>query len=169
MSSRVDTNYLSLSTTCRDIFAVFTKPELVNDIVELMCEELSDVVTNDTVMIGLDARGFILAPLIARQLHLPFVPLRKKGKLPGKVASVSYAKEYGQDTIEVQTSSLKRGSKCIIVDDLLATGGTLEASARLLASCKCKVTQIITLMELTSLKGREKLKGLPITSLIEFD
>ena len=150
------------------MFPVFNKPELVDDLVDLMCEKISPVLTNNTVIIGPDARGFILGPLVARQLRLPFVPLRKKGKLPGKVSSVSYALEYGEDTLEIQSASLQAGSKCVIIDDLLATGGTLEASTRLVNICGCQVTLILTLMEITSLNGRAKLNNLPFTSLIKY-
>lgn len=153
----------------RDMFPLFQKPELVDDLVDLMCEKVSPVLTNDTVIIGLDARGFILGPLVARQLRVPFVPLRKKGKLPGKVSSVSYALEYGEDTLEIQSASLKEATKCVVIDDLLATGGTLEAATRLIALCKCQVTLILTLMELTPLNGRSKLNNLPFTSLIKYD
>ena len=141
---------------------------MVDDLINLMCDKLSPILTDNTVIIGLEARGFILGPLIARQLSLPFVPFRKKGKLPGNVRSVTYSLEYGQDVLEVQESSLQPGSECIIIDDVIATGGTLEASIKLVEQCECQILRIMAVIELSALNGRSKLKSAPLDVLIEY-
>ena len=133
-----------------------------------MCERLSPTLGQNVVIIAPEARGFLFGPLIARQLALPFVPLRKKGKLPGKVQSITYALEYGQDVIEVQESSLPSGTQCIIVDDVVATGGTLEASISLIEQCQCQVVFIMAVIELTLLKGRSRFGSIPFDALFEY-
>ena len=140
---------------------------MVDDLIDLMCEKLQPV-TSDTVIIGLEARGFILAPMVARQLHLPFVPFRKKGKLPGKIRSVTYSLEYGEDVLEMQENSLKPGCKCILIDDVIATGGSLEASIKLVQQSQCQVVKILTVGEVAVLDGKSRLKGVPVDILLQF-
>ena len=120
-------------------------------------------------VVGVEARGFILGGAIAEKIGVGFVPVRKKGKLPWKTKSVTYELEYGTDTLEVHEDALEPGCRVLIVDDLLATGGTVHAVAQLVEAQKAKIVGIAFVIELVDLKGREKLKKYPILSLIEFE
>jgi len=115
---------------------------------------------------GLEARGFILGGAIAHQLSVGFVPIRKKGKLPGKTIEQAYALEYGEATMELHDDSLSAGEKVLLVDDLLATGGTMAAAERLLADAQAIVVANAVLIELDGLGGREKLVA-PFEALLE--
>jgi adenine phosphoribosyltransferase len=120
------------------------------------------------VVVAVEARGFILGGAVAHQLNAGFVPVRKKGKLPAKTNSVTYNLEYGTDTLEMHLDAFGPGTRILIVDDLLATGGTVKAVLDLIHQLKGKIIGIGFLIELTDLKGREKLAGLPIYSLIKY-
>lgn len=120
-------------------------------------------------IVGLDARGFLFGFAIAAELGLPFVPIRKKGKLPGKCKSIEYELEYGRGQLEIQESSIQVGQQIIIIDDLLATGGTLRGACELLTSIGAKVTEIIVVIELTSLKGRSKIPERNVVALVSYD
>ena len=131
------------------------------------------------VICGTESRGFIFGMPIAYNLHKPFVPIRKKGKLPLETVEESYDLEYGSATIEMHKDSIKPGQKVVIIDDLIATGGTVEACAKMIerleASCKLveqlggEVVKILFLMELAGLKGREKLAKYDVKSVIRYD
>lgn len=121
----------------------------------------------DTV-VAVEARGFILGGAIANKLSAGFVPVRKKGKLPYKTKSVTYDLEYGTDTLEIHQDAINPGDKILIVDDLLATGGTVKAVTNLVKQAKGRITGIAFLIELSDLKGREKLKDYPVFSLIKY-
>jgi adenine phosphoribosyltransferase len=118
---------------------------------------------------GIEARGFIFAPALAYRLGAGFVPVRKPKKLPAKTASISYALEYGSDTLELHEDAVKPGDKVIICDDLLATGGTAAATAKLVTQLGGKVEGLAFAVELTFLKGRSKLPGQDVFSLIQYD
>ena len=120
------------------------------------------------IVVAIEARGFILGGAIAHKLGAGFVPVRKKGKLPAKTNSVTYALEYGTDTLEMHHDAIKPKDRVLIVDDLLATGGTVKAVVDLIKQQKAKITGIAFLIELTDLKGKDKLKGYPIYSLIKY-
>jgi len=119
------------------------------------------------VVLSVEARGFIFGAAVAYKLSAGIVPVRKKGKLPYKTHSVSYELEYGQDTLEVHQDAFKEGASVLVVDDLLATGGTTKAVVEMVEKMGGKIAGIAFLIELTALKGREKLKGYPIVSLIK--
>ncbi|MGB4521514.1 MAG: adenine phosphoribosyltransferase [Candidatus Omnitrophota bacterium] len=119
-------------------------------------------------IVAVEARGFILGGALAHKLNAAFVPVRKKGKLPWKTNSVTYELEYGTDTLEMHSDSLKLNDKVLIVDDLLATGGTVQAVINLIKQLGAKITGIAFLIELTDLKGKEKLADYPIYSLIKY-
>lgn len=119
-------------------------------------------------VVAVEARGFILGGIVAYKLGAAFVPVRKKGKLPAETNSVTYELEYGTDTLEMHHDALKAGDKVLIVDDLLATGGTVKAVTDLVKQLKAKVAGIAFLIELTELKGKEKLKGYPVFSLVKY-
>lgn len=120
------------------------------------------------VVVAVEARGFILGGAIAHRLGAGFVPVRKSGKLPYKTNSVTYALEYGTDTLEMHRDALKQGDKVLIVDDLLATGGTVRAVTDLVRQLRGEIVGIAFLIELADLKGKDKLKDYPVFSLIKF-
>ena len=118
---------------------------------------------------GIEARGFIFAPALAYRLNAGFVPVRKPKKLPGKTASVTYSLEYGTDTLEIHDDAISRGQHVIICDDLLATGGTAAATAKLVRQLGGEVAGAAFAVELTFLNGRAKLPGLDVFSLMQYD
>ena len=121
------------------------------------------------VIVGTESRGFIFGVPIAYNLHKPFVPVRKKGKLPCETISRTYDLEYGTATVEMHKDSIRPGQKVVIVDDLIATGGTIEASIAMVEALGGEVVKVIFLMELAGLKGRERLKGYDVASVIRYE
>jgi len=121
------------------------------------------------IVAGIEARGFIFAPALAYQLNAGFVPVRKPKKLPAKTTSISYALEYGTDSLEIHEDAIKPGQRVIICDDLLATGGTAAATAKLIQQLGGTVEGAAFAVELTFLNGRKKLNGLDVFSLIQYD
>lgn len=119
-------------------------------------------------VVAVESRGFIFGAALAYKLGAGFVPVRKKGKLPSETISANYSLEYGIDTLQMHKDAFKANSKILIVDDLLATGGTVAAVCQLAEQLKAKIAGIIFLIELCDLKGREKLKNYPIYSLIQY-
>jgi len=121
------------------------------------------------VVAGIEARGFIFAPALAYRLGAGFVPVRKPKKLPAKTASVTYSLEYGTDTLELHEDAIQPGQTAIICDDLLATGGTAAATAKLIEKLGGKVEGAAFAVELSFLHGRSKLNGIDVFSLIQYD
>jgi len=121
-----------------------------------------------TVLAGVESRGFLLAAPLALKLGCGFVMLRKRGKLPGPVIGLDYELEYGTDRIEIQADAVAPGAKVVVVDDLLATGGTMAAGVKLLQNVGAEVVAVATLIELTFLGGRAKL-DVPFEALIQYD
>ena len=121
------------------------------------------------VLAGAESRGFIFGMPIAYNLHKPFVLVRKKGKLPCETVEKEYDLEYGKATIEMHKDAIKPGQKVVLVDDLIATGGTMEAAAKLVEELGGEVVKIIFLMELAGLKGRERLKEYDVESVICYE
>ena len=119
-------------------------------------------------MVGIDARGFIFAAAAARQLNAAFVPVRKQGKLPYKTIEESYSLEYGEATVAIHEDALQPGARVLLLDDLLATGGTAAAAAKLVRKVGAEIVEIGFLIELSFLNGREKLNGHPIHSIITY-
>lgn len=119
-------------------------------------------------VVAVEARGFIFGAAIAHRLGIGFVPVRKKDKLPYKKNSVTYNLEYGTDTLEIHCDAIEKNDKVLIVDDLLATGGTVKAVTELIEGLEGKVMGIAFVIELVDLKGAQKLKGYPLVSLIKF-
>ena len=116
----------------------------------------------------MEARGFIFGAALAYKLGAGFIPVRKKGKLPYKTKSVTYQLEYGMDTLEIHEDAIPANARVLVVDDLLATGGTVQAVIDLLKTQKVKIVGVAFLVELQFLKGKEKLKDLPIYSVIQY-
>jgi adenine phosphoribosyltransferase len=121
------------------------------------------------LVLGMEARGFIFAPALAYRLNAGFVPLRKPGKLPAATAKFDYALEYGTNTLEIHKDAIQKGQRILIVDDLLATGGTANATAKLAASLGAEIAGLGFVVELDFLKGREKLQGYDVFSLLHYD
>ncbi|VVB67698.1 Adenine phosphoribosyltransferase [Candidatus Norongarragalina meridionalis] len=124
---------------------------------------------NVSVVVGIESRGFILGAAVAHELGVGFVPLRKPGKLPYKKIKQEYALEYGTDAIEIHEDAIAPGERVLLVDDLLATGGTAKAACDLIEKLGGKIVALAFLIELTFLKGREKLKGRDVMALIKYD
>ena len=125
--------------------------------------------TDADVIVGAESRGFIFGAPIAYNLHKPLVPVRKKGKLPCETVEQSYDLEYGSATVEMHKDSILPGQKVVIVDDLIATGGTVEATAKLVEELGGQVVKIVFLMELAGLKGRERLSKYDVASVICYE
>ena len=120
------------------------------------------------VVVGIESRGFIFGAPIADILNANFVPVRKPGKLPRKTQSVSYKLEYGEDTLEIHNDAIKPGQNVLIIDDLLATGGTAEATCKLVSKLEGKIIGFAILIELSFLKGRKRLKQYNVHSLVKY-
>jgi adenine phosphoribosyltransferase len=121
------------------------------------------------LVLGMEARGFIFAPALAYRLNAGFVPVRKPGKLPAETVKYDYALEYGTNSLEIHKDAIQKGQRVLIVDDLLATGGTAEATANLAASLGAEIVGLGFVVELEFLKGREKLRGYEVMSLLRYD
>ncbi len=151
----------------RDITSVLQDADGLQLAIDSMIKLLEGV--DFDVVAGTESRGFIFGVPIAYEMHKPFVPVRKKGKLPCETISQSYDLEYGQATIEMHKDSIKPGQKVVLVDDLIATGGTIEAAIKLVEQLGGEVVKVIFLMELAGLKGRERLKGYDVASVITYE
>lgn len=121
------------------------------------------------VIAGTESRGFIFGVPLAYNLHKPFVPIRKEGKLPRETIKRNYSLEYGTATLEMHKDAIQPGQKVVLVDDLIATGGTIEACAKMVEERGAEVVKIIFLMELAGLEGRDKLKGYDVASVICYE
>ena len=121
------------------------------------------------LILGMEARGFIFGPALAYRLNAGFVPVRKPGKLPAATVKVEYDLEYGSNCLEVHTDAIQKGQRVLIVDDLLATGGTAEATARLVKSLGGEIAGLAFVVELDFLNGRDKLKPYNVFSLLHYD
>jgi adenine phosphoribosyltransferase len=120
-------------------------------------------------VVGIESRGFIYGALLAERLNAGFVPIRKPGKLPAKTISETYSLEYGQDSIEIHMDAIEKGDRVLVHDDLLATGGTMEAACSLIQKLGGVIVQVSFIVELSFLKGRERLKDYDVYSLIKYD
>ena len=151
----------------KDITTLIGDGEAFKYSIDKIVEHLKD--KNVDLIVGPEARGFIFGVPVAYALGVGFVPVRKKGKLPAETVSVDYGLEYGNDTLEIHKDAIKKGQKIAIVDDLLATGGTIEAVAKLVEKVGAEVVALDFAIELTELRGRDKLEGYEIMSLVQYD
>ena len=151
----------------RDVTSVLQDADGLKLAIDSMQELLKDV--DFDVVVGAESRGFVFGTPIAYNLHKPCVLVRKKGKLPCETISKEYDLEYGSAVIEMHKDSIKPGQKVVLVDDLIATGGTIEAAAELIESLGGQVVKIVFLMELAGLKGRERLEKYDVASVIRYD
>lgn len=171
---------MNLKDTIRDVPDFPKKGIVFKDITTLLkdpealsyaTEELYKFAKNKqiTKVAGIESRGFIIGGLLAQKLTAGFVPIRKPGKLPAETISESYSLEYGTDSIEIHKDAIEPGDIVLLHDDLLATGGTMEAAIKLVEKLGGKVAQISFLIELNFLNGRERLKNYEVHSLIQYD
>lgn len=151
----------------RDLTSVLQDADGLALAIDSMQAYLKDVDVD--VIVGAESRGFILGMPIAYNLHKSFVPVRKPGKLPCEVISQSYSLEYGEASIEIHKDAIKPGQKVVLIDDLIATGGTAQAAVKLIESLGGEVVKLLFLMELSGLKGREALKGYDVASVICYE
>ena len=151
----------------RDVTSVLQDADALKLSIDELAKRLEGV--DCDVIAGAESRGFIFGVPIAYKEKKPFVPVRKKGKLPLETISQDYDLEYGSATIEMHKDSIKPGQKVVIIDDLIATGGTVEACAKMIERLGGEVTRIVFLMELAGLKGREKLAKYDVKSVIRYD
>ena len=151
----------------RDITSILQDADGLQLAIDQMQALLDDVDVD--VIVGTESRGFIFGMPIAYNLHKPFVPVRKKGKLPCETISCSYDLEYGQATIEMHKDAIQPGQKVAIIDDLIATGGTVEAAIKLIEQLGGEVVKCVFLMELAGLKGRDKLAGYSVASALCYE
>ena len=151
----------------RDITPLLANPGALDQAVAQLAQPYLQ--SNIEVVAAVESRGFIFGAAVARQLNAGFVPIRKPGKLPAATTSVSYELEYGTDTIEIHTDAISPGQRVLLLDDLLATGGTMAAACNLVQDLGGKIVAITFLIELDFLKGRAKLPGHDIFSLLTDD
>ncbi|XP_010259005.1 PREDICTED: adenine phosphoribosyltransferase 4 isoform X1 [Nelumbo nucifera] len=149
----------------QDITTLLLDPKAFKDTVDLFVERYKG--KDISVVAGIEARGFIFGPPIALAIGAKFVPLRKPRKLPGKVISEEYVLEYGTDCLEMHVGAVDPGDRALVVDDLIATGGTLCAAMKLLERVGAEVVECACVIELPDLKGRERLNGKPLYILVE--
>lgn len=151
----------------RDVTSVLQDADGLKLAIDSMMELLDGVEFD--VIVGTESRGFIFGVPIAYEMGKPFVPARKKGKLPCETISVTYDLEYGSAEVEMHKDAIKPGQKVVLVDDLIATGGTIEACAKMIEMLGGEVVKIIFLMELAGLKGRDKLQKYDVASVITYE
>ncbi|XP_078400608.1 adenine phosphoribosyltransferase [Cetorhinus maximus] len=152
----------------RDIFPLLQDPKAFSAVIDLFEDHLRKKFHQIDLIVGLDARGFLFGPILAQRFGIGFVPVRKKGKLPGPTLSASYSLEYGQAGVEIQSDVVQANQKIVIVDDLLATGGTLSATCELLKKVGADILECLVVIEIKALNGMKKLNSVPVHSLVEF-
>lgn len=151
----------------RDFLPILQNPRIFDDMLSLFHEIIKEKVPDVEVIVGIESRGFLIGAPLALKLNLPFVPIRKAGKLPGKVEQMSFSLEYGKDVLEIQQDVIRKDQKVVVVDDLIATGGSLKAGIQLLKKCEADVQCCLLVIELTQLNGRNGLE-IPTHSLVQF-
>src|SRR5215469_6685402 len=180
METRPAANCEPLKKLIREVPDFPRKGILFYDITTLLKDKLGLATLIDTLserylqkgvdlVLGMEARGFIFGPAVAYRLNAGFVPVRKPGKLPAKTRKYDYALEYGNNTLEIHQDAIEKGQRVIIVDDLLATGGTAQATAKLAESLGAKIAGLGFVIELDFLGPRQKLKGYDVFSLLHYD
>ena len=151
----------------RDISPLLKSPEGWSKVITQLgffCEEITP-----DIIVGIESRGFIVGSALATQQKTGFVPIRKKGKLPGNVLGVDYILEYGKDRLEIQSDALQENPRVLLIDDLLATGGTVNASVNLIEKAGGLVVGCGFIIELNELNGRDNIPNVPVRSLIRYD
>jgi adenine phosphoribosyltransferase len=154
--------------TFRDITTLLSNAQGLRYTIDTLSQKCQETGLLPDYVVGMESRGFIFGTPLAYQLQAGFVPVRKPGKLPAAVHTVEYELEYGTDTLEIHQDALAEHHQVLIVDDLIATGGTAKATADLLGKIGCEVLGFVFIVELKDLGGREKLPDLPIITLVEY-
>jgi adenine phosphoribosyltransferase len=152
----------------RDITTLLRDPEGLRYTIDLLTQKIDDAGLQADYIVGMESRGFIIGAALAYQLGIGFIPVRKPGKLPAAVHSIEYALEYGTDCLEIHQDALNSGSRVLIVDDLIATGGTAGATAKLIQKIGCKLEGFGFIIELQDLQGRKHLPDVPIVTLVQY-
>jgi adenine phosphoribosyltransferase len=152
----------------RDITTLLSHPEGLNYTINTLVEKCQEHNLVPDYVVGMESRGFLFGVPLAYQLNVGFIPVRKPGKLPAAVHQIEYALEYGTDSLEIHQDAVAPHHRVLIVDDLIATGGTAKATADLLNQIGCRVLGFVFIIELLALQGRQKLPDLPIISLVEY-
>ena len=152
----------------RDITTVLNDPEGLRYCVDALAQKIDEADLVPDYIVGMESRGFIFGTPLAYKLGVGFIPVRKPGKLPGAVYSVEYELEYGKDTLEMHQDAFKAGAKILVVDDLIATGGTAKATADLIENSGGELLGFVFVIELTALGGRKLLPEVPIVNLVEY-
>ncbi len=150
----------------RDITTLLQNAEGLNYVIDRLTEDYAD--QNIDYVVGMESRGFIFGTPLAYQLNAGFVPVRKPGKLPAPVHAMDYELEYGTDRLEIHQDAFEPGSRVLIVDDLIATGGTAAATAKLIQQCECTLSGFAFIIELMELNGRQHLPNVPINALVQY-
>jgi adenine phosphoribosyltransferase len=151
----------------RDITTLLQDPEAFREACDMLYERYRDIKIDKVVAI--DARGFIFGAVLAYKLNVGFVPVRKAGKLPYQTISESYTLEYGESVVEMHIDAIEKGEKVLVVDDLIATGGTISAAIRLVEKLGGDIVECVFIVELPDLKGMEKIKNYKVFTLTEFE
>ncbi len=151
----------------RDITTLLSHPEGLRYTINSLCEQCGPF--SPDYIVGMESRGFLFGVPLAYQMQVGFVPVRKPGKLPAAVHHVDYELEYGQDRLEMHQDAMVAGSRVLVIDDLIATGGTAQATAQLLQQAGCEVVGFGFIIELVSLGGRHNLPNVPIVTLVQYD
>ncbi|MBF7095885.1 adenine phosphoribosyltransferase [Alkalibacter mobilis] len=163
---RVIPDFPEKGISFKDITTLLKDKEALKYSIDKFTELAKDLDVD--LVVGPEARGFIFGTALAYNINAGFVPIRKPGKLPHKILVQDYVLEYGKDSLEIHEDSIIPGQRILIIDDLLATGGTLLSTAKLIEQLKGEVVSIMTLIELTDLKGREKLSNYRVESLVSY-
>lgn len=150
----------------KDITTLLKDGDKLRKAVDALCEKYKN--TKVDKVLGVEARGFIFAPMVAYKLGAGFVPVRKSGKLPAKTKAVTYDLEYGTDTLEIHEDAINKGDRVLIIDDLLATGGTAAGVVKMVRELGGEVLGVGFLIELAFLNGKDKLSGVEVFSLIQY-
>ncbi len=155
----------------RDITPLLQNAKVFRILIDAFVHRYMDAAMRPDIVAGLDARGFILGAVIAYELNVGFIPIRKKGKLPFTTVEETYELEYGSATVELHTDAVKPGDRVLLIDDLIATGGTMMAGMKLLEKLGAQVIEGAAIVDLPELGGSEKLRaaGLPLFTLLNFD
>ena len=168
---RTVSNWPAPGVQFRDITPLLQNPKVFRVLTDAFVQRYMDPALRPDVVAGLDARGFILGAVIAHELNVGFIPIRKKGKLPFTTVEETYELEYGSATVELHTDAVKPGDRVLLIDDLIATGGTMMAGKRLLERLGATVTEGAVIVDLPELGGSKRLRdsGLTIFNLVDFD
>ena len=151
----------------RDLTTLMQNPQAFKESCDILYERYKDMDIDKIV--GIDARGFVFGAVLAYKLGIGFVPVRKKGKLPRKTSQETYSLEYGEDTLEIHDDAVEKGEKVVIVDDLIATGGTVGATVKLVKKLGARIIECAFIVELPELKGRDQIQDCKVFSITQFE